>query len=264
MAASGNPLAVVTGASTGIGYHLARCCRDNGFDLLIAADEYEIHEAAERLRQDGTKIEAVVVDLADLDGVEQLCAALKGRPVDLLLANAGHGLGKAFLDQDYEEIQHVIDTNVSGTVYLVHQVARNMRARGQGRILITGSIAGHLPEPFQAVYAATKAFLNSFAAALRNELQDSGVTVTCLKPGATETEFFERADLMDTKAGQAEKANPAEVAQAGFDALMRGDDEVIPGWTNKAEVAASGVLSESTVAAQQRKGIEPGSGRRTH
>ena len=121
------------------------------------------------------------------------------------MANAGHGLGKGFLDQDFEEARHVIDTNITGTVYLIQRIGRDMRARGQGRILITGSIAGFMPGSFQAVYNGTKAFIDSFSFALRNELKDSGVTVTCLMPGATETEFFERADMLDTKVGQAKR-----------------------------------------------------------
>jgi len=184
--------AMVTGASSGIGRELARRCAAEGFNLLLAADE-ELDEAAEELRATGGEVEAVVVDLATPDGVARLYATAQARPVDVLIANAGHGLGGAFLDQDFEEIRHVIDTNVTGTLDLVHRVARDMRTRGEGRILITGSIAGLMPGTYQAVYNGTKALLDSFSYALRAELKDSGVTVTCPMPGATETEFFERA-----------------------------------------------------------------------
>ena len=137
-----------------------------------------------------------------LDSVDRLYAAIKGRPVEALLANAGHGLGHGFLDQNFDEVRHIIDTNITGTLYLIQRVGRDMRARDRGRILITGSVAGFMPGSFQAVYSGTKAFINSFSFALRNELQDTGVTVTCLMPGATETEFFARADMLDTKVGQ--------------------------------------------------------------
>ena len=190
MASHTRPLALVTGASSGIGYELATCCADHGFDLLIAADEPAINEAAQDFRARGVAVEAIEADLATLNGVDKLYAAAKGRPVDALLANAGHGLGHGFLDQDFEDVRHVIDTNITGTLALIQRVGSDMRARGQGRILITGSVAGFMPGTFQAVYNGTKAFLNSFSFALRNEVQDTGVTVTCLMPGATETEFF--------------------------------------------------------------------------
>ena len=194
-------LAVITGASSGIGYELAKLCAENGFDLVIAADEPEIKTAATTLRGMGRDVRTVETDLSTTEGVDELLACVAGRKVDVLCANAGHGLGRSFVEQDWNEVRHVIDTNVTGTVYLIQNVARTMRDRGEGRILVTGSIAGMMPGTFQAVYNGTKAFLDSFAYALRGELADTGVTVTCLMPGATETEFFERAGLMDTKAG---------------------------------------------------------------
>jgi short-subunit dehydrogenase len=257
--ATGRPLAVVTGASTGIGYELARCCAKNGYDLLVVADEAEIERAAESLKTYGGAAEALQADLATLDGVDDLYRAIGGRPVSALLANAGRGLGKGFLDQDFDEIRHVIDTNVTGTLYLVHKVGNDMRRMGEGNILITGSIAGFMPGTFQAVYNGTKAFIDSFSAALREEIKDTGVTVTCLMPGATETEFFERADLMDTKIGQKEKDDPADVAQLGFEAMRDGKDHVIYGFKNKMQVAAAKVLPSSTMAEQHRKETEPGS-----
>jgi len=180
-------LAVVTGASSGIGKELARLAAREGYDLAIAADEPAIESAAEELRGLGVEVAAMEVDLATTDGVDKLLAATHGAEIDLLFANAGRGLGKGFIDQDFREIRRVIDTNVTGTMYVVHRVARQMANRGSGRILFTGSIAGFMPGTFQAVYNATKAFIDSFAIALRHELQDSGVTVTLLMPGATET-----------------------------------------------------------------------------
>jgi len=252
------PLAIVTGASAGIGFELARCCGEAGFDLLIAADEPKIRLAAVTLRETGAAVETVEADLATLSGVDALVSATGGRPVAALLANAGHGLGHAFLEQDFSDIRHVIDTNVTGTLYLVHCIGRHMKARGDGRILITGSIAGLMPGTYQAVYNATKAFLDSFAYALRAELKDSGVSVTCLMPGATETEFFERADLLDTKVGIEEKMPASEVAKQGFEAMMQGDAEVITGWQNKLRAAIARLLPGTALAEQHRKMTGPG------
>lgn len=255
---SARPFAIVTGASTGIGYELAKCCAENGFDLLIAADEPEIVNAARSLSAIGGSVEAVEADLATIEGVDKLCTLMNGRRIDALLANAGRGLGKAFLDQDWDDIRRVIDTNVTGTTYLVHQIGRQMRQAGKGRILITGSIAGFMPGTFQAVYNASKAFLDSFAAAIRNEMKDSGVTVTCLMPGATETEFFRRADLMDTKIGVEKKMDAGEVARQGYEAMMNGDDSVITGFKNKMQVAMTRVMGSEALAEQHRKETEPG------
>jgi short-subunit dehydrogenase len=253
------PLAVVTGASSGIGFHLARCCADNGFDLVIAADRGELDAAGQGLAALGAHVDVVQTDLATPEGLNELCNAIAGRPVAALLANAGHGLGGGFLDQEFQHIQHVIDTNITGTVYLIWRLARDMRARGAGRILITGSIAGFQPGSFQAVYNGSKAFIDSFAAALRNEMKDTGVTVTCLMPGVTDTDFFERANMLDTKVGASKhKADPAEVAQIGFDAMMQGEADVVAGLKNKMSVAMSKVMPSQVVAEQHRKMAEPG------
>lgn len=264
MDAQARPLAIVTGASSGIGYELAKCCAEDGFDLVIAADSPEIGNAAETFRGFGAGVVAVQADLATLEGVDKLYDAViaSGRPVDALLANAGHGLGRAFLDQDFSEVRHVIDTNLTGTIYLVQKIGRDMRARGEGRILITGSIAGFMPGSFQAVYNGTKAFIDSFSFALRNELKDSGVTVTCLMPGPTETEFFERADMLDTNVGQSEKDNPADVANAGYEAMMKGKGDVVSGWKNKLQTTMANVTPAGRLAEQHRAMAEPGSGNR--
>lgn len=254
------PLAIVTGASSGIGFELAKRCAAEGFDLVVAADDPRIEEASRTLAQAGGSVQAVQVDLATPEGVDRLLAAVKDRPVDALLANAGHGLGRAFLDQDWDEIRHVIDTNVTGTVYLLHRVGREMAGRGHGRILITGSIAGFMPGTYQAVYNATKAFVDMFSYALRAEVQGRGVTVTCLMPGPTETDFFERADLMDTKVGQDKKDDPAEVAENGFKAMMAGESGVVSGWQNKLQVALAKILPETVMAGQHAKQAAPGTG----
>jgi short-subunit dehydrogenase len=254
------PLAVVTGASAGIGRELARICAENGFDLVVAADQPEIDDAARSFRALGAAVDVVQADLAELGGVDRLYEAIGGRPVAALLANAGHGLGKGFLEQDFSAVRHVIDTNITGTIYLIQKVARDMRMRGSGRILVTGSIAGFMPGTYQAVYNGTKAFIDSFSFALRAELKGSGVTVTCLMPGATETDFFERADMLDTKVGQGKKDDPADVAKTGYDAMMRGDGDVVSGWQNKLQSAIASITPAGMLAEQHRKMAEPGSG----
>lgn len=258
------PLAIVTGASSGIGYELAMLCAQKGFDLIVAADQPQIHTAAAAFRAQGTTVTVVEADLATKPGVDRLHAAVQGRKVDYLLANAGHGLGRAFLDQDFDEIRHVIETNITGTVYLLQLVAREMRAARAGRILITGSIAGYMPGTFQAVYNGSKAFIDSFSFALRAELKEAGVTVTCLMPGATDTEFFERADMLDTKVGQdPNKANPADVAKDGFDAMMAGQGDVVSGWKNKLQTAMASITPSGILAEQHRRMAEPGSGEKS-
>jgi short-subunit dehydrogenase len=259
---SSRPLAVVTGASSGIGRELAACCARNGFDLVVAADQPEIEAAAAALRELGAAVDAVEADLATREGVDKLEAAIGGRPVDALLANAGHGLGHAFLDQDFDAVRHVLDTNITGTIDLVHRLALGMRERGRGRILFTGSIAGFMPGTFQAVYNGSKAFIDSFSFALRNELKDSGVTVSVLMPGATDTAFFERADMLDTAVGAGKKDDPADVAKVGFDAMMKGEADVVSGWKNKLQATVAHVTPATVLAEMHRKQAEPGSAER--
>ena len=250
--------AIVTGASTGIGLELAKLAARDGYDLLVAADT-PLVDASHELQGLGVEVRNVEVDLASFDGVDRLLDAAGGRPVDALFANAGHGLGRAFLEQDPAEWRHVIDTNITGTVYLIQKVARQMVERNDGRILITGSIAGHIAGAFQAVYHASKAFIDSFSDALNNELKETAVTVTCLKPGATETEFFHRAGLDDTKVGTMKKDGAAEVAKTGYDAMMKGERSVVHGLMNKAQVASAKVLGGGVAAEMNRKISEPGS-----
>ena len=251
--------AIVTGASSGIGLEIAKLAAGDGYDLLIAADTPFV-EAGPALKDYDVEVRQVEADLATEQGVKQLLEVAGDRPVDVLVANAGHGLGHGFLDQAPEEWRHVIDTNITGTLFLIQPIVQRMVERGEGRVLITGSIAGHIAGSFQAVYNGTKAFVDSFAAALGNELKDTGVTVTCLKPGATETEFFHRAELDDTKVGQAKKDDPADVARTGWEAMLDGEHSVVHGMKNKAQVLASGVMSEAMTAEMHRKQAEPGSG----
>lgn len=256
-------LAVITGASTGIGFELARVAAKDGYDLIVVADEPLIDAAAADFKQHGVEVRSVEADLSSFEGVERLLAATDGRPIDVLCANAGIGTGGAFLDQEPASWRHSIDTNITGTVYLLQKVLAAMVARGEGRILVTGSIAGYIPGSFNAVYNATKAFIDNFTDALRNEMKDhEGVTLTTLKPGATDTEFFHRAGMEDTKIGQQEKADPAKVAADGWEAMLAGKDAITSGWINKLQVAAAGVVPASILAEQHRKQAEPGSAER--
>jgi short-subunit dehydrogenase len=262
MSATTRPLAIVTGASSGIGLELAKIAVQHGHDLVIASDRPQTAAAAE-LRGMGAVVEEVEADLSTTDGVERLMAATRGRQVAVLCANAGHGLGSGFLDQQWDEIRHVIDTNVTGTVYLLHRIGRAMRQAGQGRILVTGSIAGYLPGAFQAVYNGTKAFVDNFTVGFREEIKDTGVTATLLMPGATETEFFERAGLTDTKVGTAKKDDPADVAKTGWDAMMRGDADIVYGMHNKLQTVAADVMPASVTAKAHANMAAPGSGKRS-
>jgi short-subunit dehydrogenase len=258
---SSRKLAIVTGASSGIGLELARLAARDGYDLIVAADTPFI-DAGAGLKDLGVDVQSMEVDLSTQQGVDQLLGLVAGRPVDVLVANAGHGLGHAFLSQDPKDWRHVIDTNITGTLLLIQPVVRGMVDCGQGKVLITGSVAGHMAGAFNAVYNGSKAFIDSFAAALGNEIKDSGVTVTCLEPGATETNFFERANMEDTKVGQAKKADPADVAKTGWDAMNDGEPAVIHGLKNKLEVAAADVMTDAMTARLHRQQAEPGSGDR--
>jgi short-subunit dehydrogenase len=252
-------LAIVTGASTGIGFELAHLAAKDGYDHIVVADEPLIDASAADFRQYGTQVQSVEADLATLEGVDRLLGAAGGRQIDLLCANAGRGLGHGFLDQESAEWRRVIDTNITGTLYLLQKVLGPMVARNQGKVLITGSIAGFIPGSFQAVYNGTKAFIDSFADAIRNELKDcDGVTVTTLMPGPTETEFFERAGMLDTDVGASEKDDPAKVARDGWDALMAGKAHIVSGWKNKLQAAAAHVTPAAIMAEQHRKMAEPG------
>ena len=247
--------AIVTGASTGIGLELAKLALQNGYDVLGAADT--------PFEQDlGAGFETLQVDLSTTDGVDQLLARAGGRRIDLLCANAGHGLGRAFLDQAVDDWKHVVDTNITGTIYLLQKALPAMVARNDGKVLVTGSVAGYIPGSFQAVYNASKSFVDMFMAALRNELKDAdGVTLTTLMPGPVETDFFERADLMDTSVGQDDnKSDPADVAKDGWDAVMGGKGSIFSGWKTKLQGVMANVTPNAVLAGQHRNMAEPGSG----
>jgi len=244
--------AIITGASTGIGLHLAKLAADNGYELLLAADT--------PFTETPGRAQTLEVDLSTTDGVDRLIAATNGRQIDLLCANAGHGLGRAFLDQDVKDWRHVVDTNITGTAYLLQTVLKQMVARNDGKVLVTGSVAGYIPGAFQAVYNGTKAFVDSFVAAIQNEIKDSdGVTITNLMPGPVDTEFFERGDMMDTSVGtDPKKSDPADVAKDGWDALMAGKASVFSGLKTKIQGTLANVTPAAVLAEQHRNMAEPG------
>jgi short-subunit dehydrogenase len=259
------PLAAVTGASSGIGLELARQFARHDFDLVVAAEDDEIAVAAAILRAEGGgSVEPVQVDLREAAGVEDLYAAIQrdGRPLAAIALNAGHGQGGAFVDNDLRDELSIIDLNITSTVRLAKLVLRDMVAADAGRVLVTSSIASTMPGSFQAVYNASKSFLQSFTEALQNELRDTGVTLTSLMPGPTETDFFERADMAeDTKVGTSEKDDPAQVARQGFEALMGGKDRVVGGGLKtRVQEAAGKAMPDKLKAAMHRQMAEPGSG----
>jgi short-subunit dehydrogenase len=253
--------AVVTGASSGIGFELAKVFAEEGFDLLVTAEDAEIEAAQRELNQLTASVECVRLDLSRTDEVNRLYERIEatGRPVDAIALNAGIGAGGDFArETDLRKELRLIDLNVRSTVQLCKLVAKDMVARGEGRILFTSSIASTMPGAYQAVYNASKSFVQSFALALRNELKDTDVTVTSLMPGPTETEFFERAEMLDTPVGEEEKDDPAEVARQGFEALMAGREKVVGGsFKNKAQAVAGKVIPDSVKAEMHRKMAQP-------
>lgn len=254
----GDKLAVITGASTGIGRELAKIAAAEGYDLILVADEPAIDAAAGEVRASGVSVEAVEADLASFEGNDQLLAAIGERRIDILIANAGRGLGHAFVTQSPDDWRRVIDTNVTGTTYLLQKVAQRMTTQAEGSILIVGSIAGLIPGSYQAVYNGTKAYLDSFSYALREELKDSGVSVTVLMPGPTDTEFFRRANMLDTPVGKEDgKEDPAKTARNGWDAMVDGSAHVVSGVKNKIQAALSHLTPDTMLAKQHTKMAKP-------
>ncbi|MET9508637.1 SDR family NAD(P)-dependent oxidoreductase [Streptomyces flavidovirens] len=257
------PLAVVTGASSGIGFELAKQFAENGFDLVLCAENSGLGIAADEVRAHGAVVHRVKADLATPEGTERLLGAIAatGRPVAAAALNAGVGRGGAFLDTDLADEVRVIDLNITSTVRLAKGLLPDMVARDEGRLLFTSSIDATVPGPFQAVYNASKSFIQSFAQALQNELKDTGVTVTSVMPGATETHFFHRAGMEDTQVGRQKKDDPEDVARQGFEALMAGRKKIVAGSVKtKAQGLVSKIVPDGVKAAAHRKMAEPGSG----
>jgi short-subunit dehydrogenase len=222
-------LALITGASSGIGFELARQFAEHDYDLVVAAEDDGINDVPTRLAELGRSIQAVQVDLRTAEGVERLfnSAVDGGRQLAAAALNAGVGRGDMFLKSELSDDLSVVDLNVRSTVHLAKLVLRDMANYGQGKVLFTSSVASMMPGSYQPVYNASKSFVQSFAEALRDELRDTSITVTALMPGVTDTNFFRRAKMDDTLAGKMPKDDPARVAQRGFEALMRGDQKVV-------------------------------------
>ncbi|WP_298456866.1 SDR family oxidoreductase [uncultured Cellulomonas sp.] len=237
------PLALVTGASSGIGLELAQLFARNGFDLVVCAEDAGIAVAAEGLVADGNAaVRSVRADLSTAEGVEELVREVTaaGRPLDALALNAGVANGGPFIETPLEDDLRVIGLDVVAVVHLAKRLLPAMVARGAGRVLVTSSVASLMPGPYYATYAASKAFVQSFAEAVRHELEDTGVTITTLLPGPTDTDFFEASHMEDTKVAQGPKDDPAKVAREGFEALMAGKDKVT---VRSVKARAQGVLS---------------------
>jgi short-subunit dehydrogenase len=241
-----NNLALVTGASSGIGYSLAKELAGRGYDLVVCSAGNRLEGAAQDFQALGTNVTEVRADLATKEGVRELWSKAQqlGRPVDVACLNAGVGVGGLFWQTDLDAELNMVYLNCAGTVQLAKYVVQEMVNRGTGRILFTASIAGEMVAPREAVYAASKAFVLSFAHSLRYELRDTGVTVTALQPGPTDTDFFHRAGMDNTEVGQKGKSesNPDDVARQGLDALFEGKDHV---YAAAAKTKAEGMLANA-------------------
>lgn len=256
MAEKKNGYVLITGGSAGIGFELAKLFAQDGYNLLLVArTEEDLQKAAGELVQHGVVVETVVKDLFEPNAAFELYDAVKakGMEVQVLVNDAGQGQYGLFVEGDIRRLLDIIQLNVSSLTVLTHLFVKDMVARGEGRVLQLASIASNLPGPWQAVYHATKAYVLSFTEALAQELKDTGVTMTALQPGATDTDFFNKADMQDSKILDTKLSDPAKVAKDGYEALMKGDDKVVSGLKNKAMVGMSHVVPDSTVAAQMDK-----------
>lgn len=248
-------LALVTGASSGIGFELARVFARNDYDLVVTADDDAINDVPDRLAEFGVAVQPVQVDLRRPDGVDHLFGSVieGGRTLTAAALNAGVGHGHRFIESELDDDLSIVDLNVRSTVHLAKLVLRDMANRDSGRVLFTSSVASMMPGSYQTIYNASKSFVQSFAKALQDELRDTSITVTALLPGPTDTDFFRRAKMLDTPVGRMPKDDPAVVAQQGFDALMRGDRQVVAGsLSSKLMGAVARVLPDPVKAAGSR------------
>ncbi len=251
--------AVITGGSSGIGYELAKVLLDNDFDVLLAA-ERGLESAGHELRGGTASVQTVTADLTTFDGNEQLIAAVEaqGKPVDVLALNAGVGVAGPFLATSLDDDLALLQLNIGSAIHLAKKLLPPMVARQQGRLLITSSIAAAMPGPYYATYAASKAFLLSFAEAIRYELRDTGVSVTALQPGPTDTDFFDRARMQDTPVYDAKMDDPAEVAREAYDALMAGREKIVTGSVkNTVQAATARVMPDAAKAALHAAQTKP-------
>lgn len=261
MTTNGN-YTLITGATSGIGYELARLFAENGHNLILVARHEDVLQATATELQDqfGVSVLTFAKDLFVFENAFELCGEIKEQNlrVDILVNDAGQGQYGKFVDNDIYRELDIVELNISSLVVLTKHFLKEMVARGSGKILNLSSIAGKVPGPYQAVYHGTKAFVQSFTIAVRDEVRETGVTLTALLPGATDTDFFHKADMEDAKIVQENNlADPAEVARDGYDALMAGKDMVISGFRNKMQVAMSHLKSDSQNAETMREQQKP-------
>jgi short-subunit dehydrogenase len=254
--------ALITGGTSGIGYELAKLLAADGYNLvLVARQEQALERVSKELTQrHGVDVKTFSKDLFYPGNAFELADDVRslGVQIDILVNDAGQGQYGEFKDTDIEREIDIINLNISSLVILTKMFLQEMVERGQGRILNLASIASKLPGPLQAVYHGTKAFVHSFTEAIRSELKETGVTVTSLLPGATDTDFFRKADMLDAKNVQSgDLADPAKVAKDGYEALMKGDDMVVSGFKNKMQVKMSNMVPDSKLADQVHKQQEP-------
>jgi short-subunit dehydrogenase len=259
---SNNAYALVTGGTSGIGHELAKLLAKDGYNLVIVArNEDELSNVALELSS-AYEVDVVTIskDLFDRRNAFDLYHDVKARGIDIeiLINDAGQGLYGEFIDTDLSQELKIVDLNIGSLVILTKLFLKDMVARKSGRILNLSSIASKMPGPWQSVYHATKAFVQSFTEAIRSELKDSGVTITALLPGATDTDFFNKAGMQESKIVQEEKLyDPADVAQDGYEALMKGEDMIVSGLKNKMQVAMSNVTPDGALADKTNKMQEP-------
>lgn len=248
-------LALVTGASSGIGLELAKQFAQHGYDLVVAAEEDAIRDVPDKLSRWDSAVQPIQVDLRTPEGVEHLYqSTIEGdRVLAAAALNAGSGRGEMFLKSELADDLSIVDLNVRSTVHLAKLVLRDMANRDSGKVLFTSSIAAQMPGSYQPVYNASKSFVQSFAEALQDELRGTPITVTALMPGPTDTNFFGRAKMVESLMGKGPKDDPAKVARQGFESLMRGDQKVVAGSVLvKAMGAANRVLPDSVKAVGNR------------
>jgi hypothetical protein len=260
MATPQNGYALITGATSGIGYELAKLFAQDGYNLiLVARTEEDLQQCSTELSRNGIKVITIARDLMEPGAAEELYeeVSARGLTVNVLVNDAGQGQYGLFVEQDLQRLLDIIQLNISSLTILTHKFLKDMVARNEGKILQLASIASQLPGPWQAVYHATKAYVLSFTEALVRELKDTEVTMTALQPGATDTDFFNKADMTESKILDQGLSDPAKVAKDGYQALMSGDDKIVSGMKNKIMVGMSNVMPESMVAAQMDKMQEP-------
>jgi short-subunit dehydrogenase len=254
--------ALITGATNGIGYELAKCFAQDGYNLVIVARHFDDLErmATEFSQQYDIDVCYIAKDLFRPEAPFEVYEEVKRRGIHVhaLVNNAGQGQYGEFIETDINRELDIIQLNIGAYVVLTKCFLQEMVAHGEGEILMVSSIGGEIPGPLQAVYHGTKAFVTSFTEAIRAENKDRNITITALLPGVTDTDFFNKADMTESKlVKEGSKADPAKVAQDGYEALKAGKDKIISGFKNKAMVTSSLLMPDDIVAEGMLKQAEP-------